>query len=160
MAYETGRRIVDMAYEDLRPSKILTRDVVPQRDPPHHRDRRLDQRPAAHRRHGPPCRRRDRPADWMAHGYDLPLLVNMQPAGKYLSERFHRAGGVPAVLWELLQAGKLDGGALTVTGRTLAENLAGREADRPRRDPALSPRRSRNAPASSSSRAICSTSRS
>ena len=43
--------------------------------------------------------------DWMAHGYDLPLLVNMQPAGIYLSERFHRAGGVPAVLWELLKAG-------------------------------------------------------
>ena len=54
-----------------------------------------------------------------------PLLVNMQPAGKYLSERFHRAGGVPAVMWELLQAGELDGDALTVTGRTQAENLAG-----------------------------------
>ena len=64
----------------------------------------------------------------MEHGYDVPLLVNMQPAGQYLSERFHRAGGVPAVMWELLQAGKLDGSALTCTGRTQAENLAGREA--------------------------------
>ena len=45
------------------------------------------------------------PDDWMTHGYDLPLLVNMQPAGKYLSERFHRAGGVPAVMWELLAGG-------------------------------------------------------
>jgi len=51
----------------------------------------------------------------------------MQPAGKYLSERFHRAGGVPAVMWELLQAGQLEGGTLTVTGRTTAENLQGRE---------------------------------
>jgi dihydroxy-acid dehydratase len=67
-------------------------------------------------------------ADWMEHGYDLPLLVNMQPAGKYLSERFHRAGGVPAVMWELLQAGRLDGAQRTVTGRTQAENLEGREA--------------------------------
>jgi dihydroxyacid dehydratase/phosphogluconate dehydratase len=66
--------------------------------------------------------------DWMAHGYDLPLLVDMQPAGRFLSERFHRAGGVPAVLWELLQAGKLDGGEMTVTGRTIAENLEGHEA--------------------------------
>jgi xylonate dehydratase len=66
-------------------------------------------------------------SDW-AHGYDVPLLVNMQPAGKYLSERFHRAGGVPAVLNELLRAGKLGGEVLTVTGRTLAENVAGRES--------------------------------
>src|SRR5439155_2322665 len=60
--------------------------------------------------------------------YEIPLLVNMQPAGEYLSERFHRAGGVPSVMWELLQAGKLDGLALTCTGKTQAENLEGREA--------------------------------
>jgi len=64
---------------------------------------------------------------WQDHGYDLPLLLNMQPAGQYLGERFHRAGGVPAVLWELLEAGKLYGDVLTCTGRTMAENLAGRE---------------------------------
>jgi dihydroxy-acid dehydratase len=58
----------------------------------------------------------------------VPLLVNMQPAGKYLGERFHRAGGVPAVLNELLGAGRIDGEATTVTGRTLAENVAGRRA--------------------------------
>ena len=55
----------------------------------------------------------------MEYGRDMPLLVNMQPAGKYLGERFHRAGGVPAVLSELLRVGKIDGKALTVTGRTL-----------------------------------------
>jgi dihydroxy-acid dehydratase len=59
-------------------------------------------------------------------GYDLPLIVNMQPAGKYLSERFHRAGGVPAVLAQLIAAGAIDGGVMTVTGRSLAENVAGR----------------------------------
>ena len=127
MAYETGRRIVDMAYEDLRPSKIITREAVlnairlttaiggSSNAQPHIT--------AIARHAGVEIGH----ADWMAHGYDLPLLVNMQPAGQFLSERFHRAGGVPAVLWELLQAGKLDGGALTVTGRTQAENLEGRE---------------------------------
>ena len=65
-------------------------------------------------------------ADWTEHGYDLPLLVNMQPAGKYLGERFHRAGGVPAVMAELAEAGRLDAGCLTVTGRTIGENVAGR----------------------------------
>ena len=67
------------------------------------------------------------PTDW-EHGYDVPLLVNMQPAGKYLGERFHRAGGVPAVVNELLRAGKIDGETMTVTGRTLAEGVAGRES--------------------------------
>jgi dihydroxy-acid dehydratase len=66
--------------------------------------------------------------DWSLYGYDVPLLVNMQPAGKYLGERFHRAGGVPAAMWELLQAGKLRGGCATVTGRTVADNLQGHES--------------------------------
>jgi len=128
IAYETGRRIVDMAYEDLRPSKILTRKSFlnairlvtaiggSSNAQPHI---------VAMARHAGVEIGND---DWMAHGYDLPLLVDMQPAGRFLSERFHRAGGVPAVLWELLRAGKLDGGEMTVTGRTMAENLEGREA--------------------------------
>ena len=62
----------------------------------------------------------------MTYGYDVPLLVNMQPAGKYLGERFHRAGGVPAVLCELIDAGKVHADALTVTGRTLRDNVRGR----------------------------------
>ncbi len=64
----------------------------------------------------------------MTYGRDVPLLVNMVPAGKYLGERFHRAGGVPAVLCELLRAGRIDGAVPTVTGHTLAENIAGRES--------------------------------
>jgi xylonate dehydratase len=130
MAYETGRRIVEMANEDLRPSKILTREAFlnaivvntaiggSTNAQPHIM--------AMARHAGADLE----PADWN-HGHDVPLLVNMQPAGKYLGERFHRAGGVPAVLNELLQAGKIDGEVLTVTGRTLSENVAGREsADR------------------------------
>jgi dihydroxy-acid dehydratase len=127
MAYETGRRIVDMAYEDLRPSKILTRDAVLNAI-------RLTTAIGGSSNAQPHITAIARHAgveigygDWMAHGYDLPLLVNMQPAGRFLSERFHRAGGVPAVLWELLQAGKLAGDALTVTGKSQAENLEGRE---------------------------------
>lgn len=128
MAYETGRRIVDMAYEDLRPSKILTRQSFlnairlvtaiggSTNAQPHI---------VGMARHAGV---EVRPSDWMEHGYDIPLLADVQPAGRFLSERFHRAGGVPAVMWELLQAGKLDGEALTVTGRTQAENLEGREA--------------------------------
>jgi dihydroxy-acid dehydratase len=60
--------------------------------------------------------------DWQRLGPDIPLLVDLQPAGRFLGEKFHRAGGVPAVLKELLAAGRLHGGAMTVTGKTLAEN--------------------------------------
>ncbi|QWC57867.1 dihydroxy-acid dehydratase [Erythrobacter sp. 3-20A1M] len=127
-AYRTGVRIVEMVREDLKPSDILTREAFlnaiaavsvlggSSNAQPH------IQAMAAHA--GVPLP----PEIWQEHGYDLPLLLNMQPAGEYLGERFHRAGGVPAVLWELLQAGKLHGDCLTCTGKTLAENLEGRES--------------------------------
>jgi len=126
MAYETGRRIVAMAQEDLRPSTILTRDAFldaivvtsaiggSSNAQPHIM--------AMARHAGVEIT----PADWMDYGYDVPLLVNMQPAGKYLGERFHRAGGVPAVMAELLEAGKLRAQRPTVTGQPMAANLAGR----------------------------------
>lgn len=63
--------------------------------------------------------------DWQDQGLKLPLLVNMQPAGRYLGERFFRAGGIPAVMGELLVEGLLNGNSMTVTGKTLAENLEG-----------------------------------
>ena len=128
VAYRTGRRIVEMVEEDLKPSDILTREAFlnaiatvsviggSSNAQPH------IQAMAAHA--GVPLDG----AIWQKHGYDLPLLVNMQPAGAYLGERFHRAGGVPAAMWELLEAGKLHGGVRTCTGRTMAENLAGRES--------------------------------
>jgi dihydroxy-acid dehydratase len=116
-----------MAYEDLRPSKILTREAFLNAI-------RLTAAIGGSTNAQPHIVAMARhagveitPQDWIEYGYDVPLLVNMQPAGKYLSERFHRAGGVPAVMWELLQSGKLDAGALTCTGRTQAENLEGRE---------------------------------
>jgi dihydroxyacid dehydratase/phosphogluconate dehydratase len=110
MAYETGKRAAEMAFENLRPSDILTRESF--MNAARHAGVDLE------------------PADW-EHGYDVPLLVNMQPAGEFLGERFHRAGGVPAVVCELLRAGEIDGGTMTVTGRTLAEGARGREsADR------------------------------
>lgn len=128
MAYATGKRIVEMAYEDLRPSKILTRDAFLNAI-------RLNAAIGGSTNAQPHIVAMARHAgielgsgDWMEQGYDIPLLVNVQPAGRYLSERFHRAGGVPAVMWELLQAGKFEGSALTCTGRTQAENLEGREA--------------------------------
>src|SRR5947209_6127947 len=127
MAYETGKRIVDMAYEDLRPSKVLTREAFLNAI-------RLNAAIGGSTNAQPHIVGMARHAgveitakDWMDYGYDVPLLVNMQPSGKYLSERFHRAGGVPAVLWELLHAGKLDGSALTCTGHSQAENVEGRE---------------------------------
>ena len=128
MAYDTGRRIVELAYLDVKPSDILARAAFlnamklvsaiggSSNAQPHL---------MAMARH---AGAEITPDDWMAHGYDIPLLVNMQPAGKHLGERFHRAGGVPAVMWELHQAGQLDGDCAAVTGRSVAENLAGHEA--------------------------------
>ena len=128
MAYETGRRIVGMAFEDLRPSQVLTRDAFldaivvnaaiggSSNAQPHI---------VAMARHAGV---EILPSDWMEYGYDVPLLLNMQPAGKYLGERFHRAGGTPAIMWELEQKGLLRSGRPTVTGKTMAENLVGHES--------------------------------
>jgi dihydroxy-acid dehydratase len=140
MAYATGRRIVEMVHEDLKPSKVLTRKAFENaifvaaaagcstNCPPHviaiarHIGVELDIK------------------DWEL-GRDIPLLVNMQPAGVYLGEEFHRAGGVPAVIKELIKAGRFHGDALTVTGRTMAENHADlpfaqdRDVIRPYEDP-------------------------
>lgn len=126
MAYETGRRAVEMAFEDLRPSKILTRESFlnaitaiaalggSTNAQPH---LTAMARHAGLELHA---------QDWTKYGHEIPLLLNMQPAGKYLGERFHRAGGVPAVLHELAEAGKLHADTMTVTGRTLRENVKGR----------------------------------
>jgi len=128
IAYETGLRIVELAYEDVKPSDVLTRasflnaiKVVSAIGGSSNAQPHI----VAMARHAGVEISAD---DWMVHGYDVPLLVNMQPAGKYLGERFHRAGGVPAVMWELLQAGQIDGAAATVTGKSMAGNLEGREA--------------------------------
>ncbi|HEX5121132.1 MAG TPA: IlvD/Edd family dehydratase [Pseudonocardiaceae bacterium] len=122
MAYLTGRRIVELVRADRKPSDILTRAAFENaivltsalggstNAPIHvnavaaHAGVDLDM------------------ADWERHGNGVPVLVNVQPAGEYLAEDFHRAGGVPAVIGELLRGGLLHGDTMTVTGQTLSAN--------------------------------------
>jgi dihydroxy-acid dehydratase len=123
MAYLTGKRIVDMVKEDLRPSKIMTRKAFENaivassalgastNCPPHVN--------AIARHMGVKLNIKE----WDKIGYKIPLLVNCMPAGQYLGEEFHRAGGVPAVMHELLKAGKLHEDAMTVNGKTMGENV-------------------------------------
>ena len=123
MAFETGKRIVGMVKENLRPSDIMTKQAFENAvvaaaalgassNCPIHM--------VAIARHMGVDHSLD---DWQRLGPEVPLLCDVQPAGRFLGEKFHRAGGVPAVMKELLQAGKLNGGAMTVTGKTVAENL-------------------------------------
>jgi dihydroxyacid dehydratase/phosphogluconate dehydratase len=159
MAYLTGRRIVGMVEEDLKPSDILTRAAFlnaikvntaiggSTNAPPHLQ--------AIARHMGVELH----VTDWQTHGHDLPLLVNLQPAGEYLGESFFRAGGVPAVMGELLAAGQLDGSVMTATGQPMAEAIGGaRSVDRDGH-PALRTTRCGRRRGSSSSPAISSTAR-
>jgi dihydroxy-acid dehydratase len=125
ISYETGRRIVAMVHEDLKPSDIMTREAFENaivvnsaiggstNAPIHlngiarHLGIKLDN------------------DDWQAIGHKIPLLVNLQPAGEYLGEDYHRAGGVPAVVNELMQAGLLPHpGQITANGKSMGENCA------------------------------------
>jgi xylonate dehydratase len=126
MAWRTGMRIVDMVKEDLKPSDILTKDnfinaivvnsaIGGSTNAPIHLtaiakhigvDMTID--------------------DWQTYGHDVPLLVNMQPAGEYLGEDYYHAGGVPAVVNELMKAGLIRENAPTVNGKTIGENCANR----------------------------------
>jgi dihydroxy-acid dehydratase len=125
IAYETGRRIVAMVHENLRPSDIMTKAAFGNAVVAAAALGASSNCPismVAIARHMGVDHSLD---DWQRLGPEIPLLVDMQPAGRYLGESFHRAGGVPAVMKELLAAGKIDGTAMTVTGKTIAENLAG-----------------------------------
>jgi len=124
MAHATGKRIVEMIGEDLKPSRIMTREAfenaivvasaigASSNCPVHliaiarHMGVKLSL------------------ADWQEIGHDVPLIVNMQPAGEHLGEGFYRAGGVPGVIYELIQAGRIGADALTVNGRSIGENCA------------------------------------
>ncbi|MDB5458013.1 MAG: dihydroxy-acid dehydratase, partial [Caulobacter sp.] len=118
----------EMAYEDLRPSKILTReaflDAIALTSVIGGSTNAQPHITAMARHAGVEITTKD----WLDHGYALPLLVDMQPAGRFLGERFHRAGGVPAVMCELLVAGKLHGDRLGVTGKSIAQGLVGRQS--------------------------------
>ena len=124
MSYRTGLHIVEMVKKDLTPSKILTRKAFENSivlnsaiggstNAPIHIN-------AIARHVGVELEIED----WEKVGLEIPMLVNLQPGGKYLGEDFHRAGGVPAVMNALLKAGKLHDSAITVNGKTVAENYA------------------------------------
>ncbi len=126
MAYETGRRAVEMVLEDLTPSKIMTRKAFENAimvnsaiggstNAPNHLN-------AIARHMGVPLEVKD----WETHGHDIPLLVNLQPAGEYLGEDYHRAGGVPAVVAELISEGRIHEDAITANGKTMGENCKGK----------------------------------
>jgi dihydroxy-acid dehydratase len=128
-AYETGKRIVGMVAEDLKPSDILTPEafrnaivlnsaIGGSTNAPIHLS-------ALARHIGV-----DLPLqDWQTHGHHVPLLVNLQPAGEYLGEDYYRAGGVPAVMSELIRAGLIDEQAMTANGRTIGDNCRDAEIE-------------------------------
>ncbi|WP_108838364.1 IlvD/Edd family dehydratase [Tateyamaria sp. Alg231-49] len=123
MAYETGRRIVDMVWEDMRPSDIMTREAFENTivinsaiggstNAPIHLN-------GIARHLGVPLDN----DDWQNVGHKVPLIVNMQPAGEYLGEDYQHAGGVPAVIGELIAADLLPHpDAMTANGKTMREN--------------------------------------
>ncbi len=122
VAYRTGLRIVEMVGEDLKPSDILTRNaflnaivvnsaIGGSTNAPIHL--------AAIARHIGADLSLD---DWQTHGHKVPLLVNMQPAGEYLGEDYYRAGGVPAVVAELMKQGLIHENEMTVNGRSIGDN--------------------------------------
>jgi dihydroxy-acid dehydratase len=123
IAYETGRRAVEIVHEDLKPSDILTREAFENAivacsaiggssNAPIHIN-------AIARHVGVSLSIKD----WETIGHEVPLLVNMQPAGKYLGEEYYRAGGLPAVLHELIAGGRIHAHALTINGKTVGENV-------------------------------------
>ncbi|MEU5869380.1 IlvD/Edd family dehydratase [Nonomuraea sp. NPDC047529] len=133
MAYDTGLRAVELVREDLTPRKIMTMRafenaivvasaIAASTNVPIHIN-------AIARHTGVPLTIHD----WQRVGADVPVLADVAPAGEFLGEDFYRAGGVPAVMRSLLEAGRLHGDAVTVTGRTVAENLA----DAPPADPVV-----------------------
>ena len=123
ISYETGSRIVDMVWDDLKPSEIMTREAFENAivinsaiggstNAPIHLN--------GIARHLGVALDND---DWQSLGHKIPLLVNLQPAGEYLGEDYHRAGGVPAVVAELMRAGLLPHpGAVTVNGQSMGTN--------------------------------------
>ena len=124
IAYETGRRAVEIVHEDIKPSDILTREAFENAivacsaiggstNAPIHIN-------AIARHVGVSLTIQD----WEKFGLDVPLLVNMQPAGKYLGEEYFRAGGLPAVMHELDSARRIHADALTINGKTIGENCA------------------------------------
>ncbi len=126
MAYHTGHRIVGMVRENLRPSDIMTKAAFENAVVAAAALGASSNCPIsmiAIARHMGVDHTLE---DWQRFGDGVPLLADVQPAGRVLGEGFFRAGGVPAVMRELLDAGKLQADAMTCTGKTLGENLGGK----------------------------------
>ena len=123
IAYETGVRAVEIVHEDLRPSDILTRKAFENTIVANSAIGGSTNAPihivAIARHIGVPLTTED----FEKYGYDVPLLVNMQPAGFYLGEEYFRAGGLPAVMHELLKAKRIHADAMTINGKTMGENV-------------------------------------
>ncbi|WP_443971601.1 IlvD/Edd family dehydratase [Sphingobium sp. CR28] len=129
VAYFTGKRIVEMVAEDLKPSDILTKEAF-------HNAIRVNSAIGGSTNapiHLTAIARHvgvDVPLkDWETEGHKVPLLVNLQPAGEYLGEDYYRAGGVPAVVNQLMEHGLIHEGALTVNGKSIGENCRGVEIE-------------------------------
>ncbi|MBK3745923.1 dihydroxy-acid dehydratase family protein [Paraburkholderia aspalathi] len=127
IAYLTGRRVVEMAHEDLKPSDIMTREafinairvnsaIGGSTNAPIHLN--------AIARHVGVNLSID---DWQTYGEEIPLLVNLQPAGEYLGEDYYHAGGVPAVVNQLMEQGLIHEDAITANGKTIGDNCRGFE---------------------------------
>jgi len=123
IAYETGVRAVEIVEQDLKPSDILTRKAFENAIVANSAIGGSTNAPIhinAIARHVGVKLSID---DWEQVGYDVPLLVNMQPAGEYLGEEYYRAGGLPAVMYELFKARRIHGDVLTINGKTMGENV-------------------------------------
>ena len=129
VAYYTGKRIVEMVDEDLKPSDILTKPAFENAIRVNSAIGGSTNAPihlAAIARHigvELPI------GEWERVGHDIPLLVNLQPAGEFLGEDYYRAGGVPAVVNQLMEQKLIDGDAMTVNGKTIGENCGGVEIE-------------------------------
>ena len=125
VAWRTGKRIVEMVHEDLKPSDLLTKEAFLNAIAVNSAIGGSTNAPihiAAIARHMGvelPL------STWQEHGHAIPLLVNLQPAGDYLGEDFYRAGGVPAVVAQLMGQGLVAEGAMTANGRTIGDNCRG-----------------------------------
>ena len=125
MAYKTGLRIVDMVKDDLTPSAIMTREAFENAIVVNSAiggSTNAQIHITAIARHIGVELETDA---WQQVGYDIPLMANIQPAGEYLCESYHRAGGTSAVMSELLDNDKIHGNVMTVTGQKMSENLKG-----------------------------------
>ena len=127
MAYRTGERIVEMVEEDLTPSKIMTREAFENSiivNSAIGGSTNAQMHITAIARH---IGLELETEAWQNLGYDIPLLADVQPAGKYLTESYHKAGGTAALMGELLKNKMINGNVMTASGKTLADNLKGIE---------------------------------